>query len=110
MLDRIKSFFGIHASPRLPELRKVDVGKAIVFVRVKGKKQEHVVELMGTYIGPNPFGRGNDLIVDAGEKFARWRSDGESGTLSVGGGEYVPLCSVESIIVEYEEHIVEVPY
>lgn len=40
----------------------------------------------------------DDLFVrDAWSIFSAWREDGRTGTLSVGGGAFVPLCNVSRI-------------
>ncbi len=113
---RIKSFFFflIHCtcnlcapSPTVREPRKIDVGEAKVTIFMKGDPTKHFVILRGTYIGPHPFG--GDYVLDAEDLFARWREAGKSGTISLPGNRYVPLCNVETIDVEYFEHLVEVP-
>ncbi len=111
MIEWFKSLFS--PSPKIVRDPKIiDVGKASVTIILKGDLPLHTrkryVSLTGAYRGPHPFG--GDYIIDAEERFSAWRNAGSSGTLYLGDNEYVPLCNVESIKVEYEEHTVEVPW
>jgi len=79
----------------------VDVRKGIVRITMKNGRL-HKLSMFGEALD---FG---DMVFDASERFAMWQERaGKTGMISLGGGLFKPITDVESITVEYSEHLME---
>ena len=91
-------------APKPPRI--VDYGKADVKVIVNDGRTFYV-ELKGEhwYTWDN-----DDCGLTGRAAFKRWCDrNGETGTVSVGNGLFIPLCNIHTIKVEYSKHEVKVP-
>ena len=87
--------------------RMVEVGKAIATITTADK--EYKIEFVGNYNGIEYFFPHEDDITTAHDRFLGWRKySGQTGMVSVGNNEYIPLCNVKNVVVAYENHQVEV--
>lgn len=103
MLDRFK-FWQSPLDKELKSLERlifVECGHADVLI-VETDGTEHEICFHAEHAGQHPMRRSEPWIFDAEFYFRAWQErNGKTGTVAIGDGQFVPLCNIKKITVEY---------
>lgn len=97
------SWFHKLFAPKVRIPRSIEVGKAII--SIDNEETTYVLTLEGFCADVYDD---EDWVYSARDRFTEWQYVvGKTGMVPIGGGNYVPLCNVKNIAVEYLQHQIE---